>query len=154
TSLFARPSYGHYYFGDYYSGDYLNNGFYPWFDYGRRHHDPMFGYYGWRHRGDPNWYRGLDADYRARRDGHLARPPRTLRDQQTRVQNLRNNPGDHNARLGTQIVRPLNQVEPKGRRLTRLNANDGRAADRNAAAIRARGAERQRLENPSSVRQN
>ncbi len=107
ANLFVRPDYCHYYFGDYYGPGYLNRGFTPWFAYGRRYHDPLYGYYGWSHRGDPGWYRGLVADYRARVHGDLPRPPHTLSEQNRLAQRFHNNNVNRNS---FQIVQPLNQV--------------------------------------------
>ncbi|HMF14581.1 MAG TPA: hypothetical protein VKE94_19835, partial [Gemmataceae bacterium] len=79
--LFCRPSWGCYYFGDYFGRGYYDQGFYPWFAYGTRFHDPLFGYYHWRNRENRGWDGGLASDYRARGNGTLARPPRTLAQQ-------------------------------------------------------------------------
>jgi hypothetical protein len=80
-SLFVRPGYRHYFFGDFYDARYDRLGFRPWFDYGRRFADPLFNYYRWDHRHDAGWYSGLRDRYLGRRDGALARPPRTLLEQ-------------------------------------------------------------------------
>jgi len=82
-SLFVRPSYSHYYFGDYYGAGYDRLGFQPWFTHGSRVRDPLFGYYAWQNRGNPNWHNGLRGLYEARREGRVPRPARTLREQDT-----------------------------------------------------------------------
>jgi hypothetical protein len=76
ASLFVRPAWCGYWFGDYYGPNYLAAGFYPWYSYGRRNYDPLFGYYGWAHRYDRGWYSGLQSTYLARRDGLAPRPAR------------------------------------------------------------------------------
>jgi uncharacterized membrane protein YgcG len=152
ASLFARPAFCHYYFGDYYGAGYYHRGFYPWFAYGRRHHDPLFGYYGWRHRGDHGWYRGLAADYRARVAGDLARPPRTFREQNTLVQRFNSTTVNRNTLNAVQIVRPLSQVSASGGHLARLNTRELDTARQTVSAFRGVSAERQRLERPNHQR--
>jgi hypothetical protein len=81
TSLFVRPSYGHYYFGDYYATTYFRNGYYPWFAYhGSRYgYDPLFAHMDWANtRRDPNWERHLREMYIERRDKPAGRPPHTF----------------------------------------------------------------------------
>jgi len=88
-ALFVRVSYCHYYFGDYFDAGYGRSGFVPWFDYriGKGSYDPNFAYY--RHRyGDPGWERNLRGYYAGRTSGEIARPPRTLVQQNTAINNL------------------------------------------------------------------
>jgi hypothetical protein len=63
ASLFVRPGCGHYYFGNYYGTHYGSLGFRPWYAYGARSHDSLYGYYNWAHRGDRGWYAGLHSAY-------------------------------------------------------------------------------------------
>lgn len=110
SCLFVRPSYCHYYFGDYYGPAYAGLGFQPWFAYGRRHHDPLFGYYGWRHRNDfTAWYGGLRNTFTGRVRGDLPRPPHTLAQQDLHTTN-------------PQLVKPLSQFRDGRVSLTRLSA--------------------------------
>ncbi|MGA2254101.1 MAG: YXWGXW repeat-containing protein [Thermoguttaceae bacterium] len=82
-SLFARPSYGHYYYGDYYDDRYVAWGIHPWFYYNspRFGYDPLYGYYRWyhvEHMGERGWddhLRGWHEYYRGHPD---MRPPHTL----------------------------------------------------------------------------
>jgi hypothetical protein len=83
--LWVRSSYCHYYFGDYFGDRFAQLGFRPWCEFGPRYHDPLFSYYRWEHRRDPNWYRGVHHDFLARRSGDLPRPPRTFAEQQALV---------------------------------------------------------------------
>lgn len=108
AALFVRPAHCHYYFGDYYGRDYLRAGYSPWFAWGRRHNDPLFGYYARSNRGDPGWYRGLADTYAGRYAGDYARPPRTLVAQNTTVN-------------GVRVVQPLNQLNGTSLRLTKVN---------------------------------
>jgi len=111
--LFVRPSYCHYYFGDYYGPTYAGLGFQPWFAYGPRHHDPLFGYYGWRDRKDYTaWYGGLRNTYTGRVRGDLPRPPHTLAQQNVRNSSVNN----------LRIVTPLSQFRDSHMSLTRLSA--------------------------------
>jgi hypothetical protein len=152
ASLFARPAYCHYYYGDYYGTNYLDRGFYPWFSYGRRYHDPLFGYYGWQHRGDPGWYHGLAANYRARVAGDRPRPPRTLVEQNQLVDNLNRRTLDRNALDAARVVRPLNEMGSSRVRLARMNATQLDVARQSTSAFRQVGQQRQRLETAVQTR--
>lgn len=93
SSLFVRPSYNQYYFGDYYDQRYDRLGFVPWTDfrYGRSVGDPLFSHYQWQNRNDPGWSRDLRGLYNTRRENAAARPPRTLVQQNSVIQNITNN---------------------------------------------------------------
>jgi hypothetical protein len=106
--LFVRPGWGHYYFGDYYGGSYLRAGYRPWLDFGARHHDGLFNYYRWAHRGNPGWYRGLVNTYRGRLAGTLSRPGRTLLAQHALVRNL--SARQSGAFNSLRLARPLSQA--------------------------------------------
>ncbi len=88
-ALFARPSHCHYYFGDYFDPGYGRSGFVPWFDYriGRGSYDSNFAYYRHRHS-DPGWERNLRGYYAGRTSGEIPRPPRTLVQQNTVINNF------------------------------------------------------------------
>jgi hypothetical protein len=121
SSLFCRPLFCHYYYGDYFGRNYYNEGFYPWFAYGRRWHSPLFGYYNWQHRGERGWYNGLVRGYRARVAGELPRQTRPL-------------------------VAPLHELRSNGVRLAHVSAAQVNAARQRTSAFHAAGAERQRAE--------
>jgi WXXGXW repeat (2 copies) len=91
-ALFVRPSYCHYYFGDYFDPGYARSGFVPWFDYriGKGSYDPNFAYYRQRF-GDHGWERNLRDYYAGRTSGDIPRPPRTLVQQNTAVNNITKN---------------------------------------------------------------
>lgn len=93
SALFVNPAASHYYFGDYFDNRYTQAGFVPWIDYriGRSAYDPNFSYYrsGFARQG--GWERGLRTLYQARFQGDVARPPRTLAQQQELIQNITTN---------------------------------------------------------------
>ncbi len=74
SCCWLRPGCGHYYFGGYYGPACVALGFQPWFLYGPRCHDPLFGYYGWRNRGNPFWAGGLRRAYLTRSPGPVVAP--------------------------------------------------------------------------------
>jgi hypothetical protein len=147
TSLFVRPDYCHYYFGDYYGSHYAGLGFRPWCLYGERHHDPLFAYDSWRHRGDPGWSRGLRGGYLARLHGDLPRPPRTLRQQHELLRD-----GRFRQAEGLQVVNRLDRVPHDRLRLTALSRD--RVLEERRAAERFHEVSRQRqsLERPGGGR--
>ncbi|MGC3972730.1 MAG: hypothetical protein QM775_36930 [Pirellulales bacterium] len=82
--LFARPTWGSYYFGDYYDPRYSTAGYYPWYSAGRSRgwYDPFYAYNFARNgRTNPNWA----DDYRRRHDFYVAnrdaRPRHTWEEQ-------------------------------------------------------------------------
>jgi hypothetical protein len=90
-ALFVRSAYCHYYFGDYFDAGYERGGFVPWFDYriGKGNYDPNFAYF--RHRyGDHGWEGNLRDYYKGRTSGDIPRPPRTLVQQSTVINNITN----------------------------------------------------------------
>jgi len=95
SSLWVRPSYGHYYFGDYYGAGYARQGFSPWLSYGPRYHDPLYGYY--RTHNGPGYFQNLNAIYAGRNNGDLVRPGRTLAEHNNRIEKLNNNSGDQHS---------------------------------------------------------
>jgi hypothetical protein len=89
-SLFVRPSCGCYYFGDYFEPRYRRLGFVAWVDFriGRSCCDPLFAYCRWQYRGDRVWERNLRNVYIDRYRGTYPRPPRTLIQQTTVINNI------------------------------------------------------------------
>src|SRR5438093_741814 len=114
-SLFVGRRHRRFFFGDYYDPFYARAGFWPWYSYGRRYHDPLFSYYNWRNHGDPNWYAGLRNNYWGRRNGDLARPPQTFAQQSALLA-----AGGARAAGVPRIVTPLNQVALNNNALTRV----------------------------------
>jgi hypothetical protein len=91
-SLFVRLNVLHYYFGDYFEARYVDLGFTPWVDFriGRYAYDPLFSYYRWQYRDNPTWVRDLRNVYVGRREGTIARPPRTVVVNNTTINNVTN----------------------------------------------------------------
>jgi WXXGXW repeat (2 copies) len=81
--LFVGPHAHSYYFGNFFDADAVRLGYRPWIDYriGRYGYDPLFAYYRWAHRTDPQWTGDLRALYAGRLHGTVARPPIDLRQQ-------------------------------------------------------------------------
>jgi hypothetical protein len=122
SSCFVWPQYGHYCFGDYYGSRFAGLGIQPWFNWGPRWHDSLFGHYRWAHRGD-NWFGNQRALFTGRENGSLWRPGRTLFQQNhllerlhntnstNRVFNQRNFVGNHNT---LQTVTSFNTLRNRG----------------------------------------
>jgi hypothetical protein len=93
TACFVRPEFYSYYFGDYFEPRYRRLGFVAWVDYrlGRTAYDPLFSYYRWSYREDPTAIQTLRTLYTDRFEGRVARPPRTLVQQTTIINNITNN---------------------------------------------------------------
>src|SRR5262249_45996891 len=89
SALFVQPRWSHYYFGDYFDRAYVDRGYIPWTDFRlvRQVVDPNFAYYRVRFR-DETWAQNLVTLYSARFRGEIARPPRTLVQQQQVVNNI------------------------------------------------------------------
>jgi hypothetical protein len=144
AALFVGPSYGHYYFGDYYDTRCARLGYRPWYHYGAHYHDPLYSYYGWRHRHDRDWHQGLERTYVARRDGREPRPPRTLVEQAALARAPARSPA------AAPIVAPLNDLRDSRVRLAAIGA--AQRAEQQAAAQQVRDVARERAqrERPSA----
>jgi hypothetical protein len=113
-ALFVRPGYNHYYFGDYFDTDYRRRGFVAWVDFHRDRFgfDPLYNYYRWQHRDDRRWERDLRGLYAARYSGAAPRPPRTLVQQNTMIQNSTVNRNVNVATMKTvTALTPLTKVD-------------------------------------------
>ena len=88
VNLFVFPRSDHFFFGDFFDPRFARAGFVPWMDFrlGRQSFDPDFAHF--RHFQGPQWERGMKDLFTARRDGTIARPPHTLAQQQTLIQNI------------------------------------------------------------------
>jgi WXXGXW repeat (2 copies) len=89
-ALFVRRATRSYHFGDYFEPRYQRSGFVPWVDYRvtRTTHDANFAYYRHEFRREGRWEQGLRELYVARREGTVARPPRTLVQQNQAIRNF------------------------------------------------------------------
>jgi WXXGXW repeat (2 copies) len=123
-ALFIRRDCGCYCFGDYYDVCYERRGFVAWFDFrigGGCCCDPLFCYYRHHYHTCPTWERDLRALHVARREGTLARPPLTLVQQQTIVQNIRTQNVNVNNFQHTVMLAPVTRLNPKVVRTTTLD---------------------------------
>jgi hypothetical protein len=140
-SLFVNSGWNHYYFGDYYDPRYVGLGYQPWVTIGA--FDPLFSYYHWRHRDDPRWERDIQGVFTGRRDGSMARPPRTLA--------LLERAGAGQVRGGTTIatatpIVALEQFKPTDMKLQRITETQQRELQTSVTRSRTLGQERSRLE--------
>ena len=100
-ALFVRRGHGNYYFGDYYEPQYATAGYSAWcgtytrtgfsigFGVGRSWgYDPLWSYYSVAYRDTPTWNRGVGDLYHGRYRGDIARPPVTLVQQNTTINNI------------------------------------------------------------------
>jgi hypothetical protein len=90
SAMFVRPGYHCYYFGDYFEPCHREAGYVAWCDVriGGCYGDPLFSYYSVHYRSDPGWSVSIQATYVGCYAGTIARPPRTLIQQNTVVQNI------------------------------------------------------------------
>jgi len=100
-ALFVRGGHSSYYFGDYYDAAYARGGYTPWCAPALRgnvavlpargwHYDPLWSYYSVANRQAPQWTMNVTKVYTGRYDGTLARPPRTLAQQNQVIQKVTN----------------------------------------------------------------
>jgi len=128
-ALFVNPVCDHYYFGDYFDAGYRSRGFIGWLDFrfGRDGCDPLYSYYRACYRGDEHWEHGLRDLYAGRFSGSIARPPHTLIQQNTVVQNITNTTINNVMNINNitnvmniqnvKMLTPLAQVSPAVARL-------------------------------------
>ena len=96
-AFFCRRGWGCYYFGDYFAPHYASIGFVAWSGHVSASitigawHDPLFAYYHCGHRSDPYWRAGVFDLYAGRYRGVYARPPVTLVQQKTVINNITKN---------------------------------------------------------------
>jgi hypothetical protein len=88
-ALFVRTGFGGYYFGDYFAAGYRSN-YVSWVSYrpSRFFVDVNFGYYRVAYARYPAWERNLSTLYVSRFNGDIPRPPRTLVQQNTVINNI------------------------------------------------------------------
>jgi hypothetical protein len=114
-NLFVGPG-GGYFFGNYYGPGYQRAGWQPWFAFGLRNHDPLFGHYRWSNRNHPGWYAGLRGRYWGVRQGTVAAPAATLATQSAASQqSVVGKPSQAGAGNGSKataavLVQPLAQL--------------------------------------------
>jgi hypothetical protein len=118
TALFVRPRLGCYSFGDYYEARYQRN-FIPWIDYrpARNVYDANFRYYRNAYARQNRWEDSLRSLYAARFRGDVARPPRTLIQQNKVVNNIKNQNTVVNKNVNITNVQNVSVVAP----ITKIN---------------------------------
>jgi hypothetical protein len=123
-ALFIRPGYSTYYFGDFFDARYRRRGFVSFVDFrfGRTGIDPLYGYYRWSNRAVPHWDADLRGVYANRFNNVAVRPPHTLVQQNTVIQNANINKNVGNFHSAQALV-SLNQVKQQGN--VRLQAVTG-----------------------------
>jgi hypothetical protein len=100
-ALFVRSGHSSYYFGDYYDVAYARGGYMPWCAPALRgnvavlpargwHYDPLWSYYSVANRQTPLWSANVTKVFAGRYDGTVARPPRTLVQQNQVIQKVTN----------------------------------------------------------------
>ncbi len=144
-ALFVSPGSRHYYFGDYYGRGYANRGIRPWAAYGAANNDPLYSYYRWTNRNEPNWQAGLNRIYEDRVAGRAPLPPRTLAQQRVA---LNQSAGPKGARGGNpqQVVASLTQLRESNVRLSAVPASQLAEERARADRVREIATTRQRTE--------
>jgi len=107
-SLFARPAAGSFYFGNYYGPAYAQAGYQPWFN---RRSDPLFSYYSWQNRSNPNWATGVRQLHADRLAGRAPLPPRSLAEQ-TKIVNNITNTTVNNTTINNTTINKVRMVAP------------------------------------------
>jgi hypothetical protein len=115
SALWFWPAWNWYFFGDWYGRRYWGWGFLPWYAWGARRWDPLFGYYRWATRANPNWQTGLRSTFLVRWSGTAALPPRTLAAQNSQLRG-------GNGNSAAPFLQGLNQP-PANVRLASLSAS-------------------------------
>jgi hypothetical protein len=141
NALWVRPAWRSYYFGNYYTPAFARAGFRPWHDYGARFHDPLFSFYRWRNRSNPQWAANLGTLYRDRVAGRAPLPPNTLRQQVALARG-----GNRGSFAVLAPLNSANRLPGMNVRLARVNAAEVRQLRTNAQRVHAVVAERQRVE--------
>ena len=172
-ALFVRRGYGAYYFGDYFEPRYATIGFSSWcgsvrgtsfavsVGFGRgAYYDPMWSYYQVHYRSDPVWASNVTEVYVGRYRGDVPRPPRTLVQQTTVVNNITNvtnvtnnttnvtNNKTVNNVSNVTMVAPLKQVSQTNSTvvLKPVEKADRVKEQQHATELRQVGIQRQKLE--------
>ncbi len=142
-----------YFFGDYFDAGCRRLGYVSWIDVriGRAGYDPLFSYYRCQFRNDRHWEVELRGLYVARFNGTVPRPPRTLVQQTTLVQNITiNKSGPHVTNIANvTVVAPLTQVNHGVVKLQPVNKE--RALEEHRAVQQLREASRQRSQVEAQV---
>ncbi len=151
-SLFVRPAVCHYYFGDYYAPSYRHLGYESCFIYSRRRYDSIIVYETYERR-DPTWISFQINLFNDRCAGRVPRPPRTLIQQNTVVNNtvINNNTtivNNHTTSVNNNtLVAPTKQVAvTKNTNLVKLDEATRQKARAQAASVQQVGQQRANTE--------
>jgi hypothetical protein len=146
TALFVRRGWNCYYFGDFFEQTYVRAGFRPWIDVriGGSSYDPLFSYYRWRE--GRTWDQDLRTLYVARFQGQAPRPPRTLAQQTTLIQNINNKTVTINNIRNVTVVAPVNKFESKNIKLVRVSEAQRQEVRKTAQQLRQVSQERAKVQ--------
>jgi hypothetical protein len=150
-NLFAYPRYSHYYFGDYYDDAYVTIGIFPWFGTHRSHmwYDPVYEHARWSHRRtEPRWEEHGREEYHRRQSDKNLRPPRTYREQESRVAKL-----PEAQRRAFQVAQPLTAVAARREtpmKFERITPEKRQEIKKEATAVQTFGHERNRWESTTT----
>jgi hypothetical protein len=142
-ALFCRRGFGAYYFGDYFAPTYASIGFTAWcgnvgisIGVGHGWYDPLFSYYRCGFRSDPFWGGGgIHNLYAGRYRGDYIRPPHTLVQQNTVINNITKNTTVNNVNVNNvTMVNSINNVARSGRRNLQPVSDPARREFQQAAA--------------------
>ena len=155
-ALFVRPGVG-YYFGDYFGTQYVSRGYRSWFSVSVGaggfgvgiYRDPLFAYY--RHANGPQWVTQVNNIYVQRDRNPALRPPRTLVQQATVINNITNNTTVVNNTTvnnikNVTVVAPITKVDKSVVNLTKITPAQQQQAAPRAREIRQVAAQRAKLE--------
>jgi hypothetical protein len=149
-SLFLRPRHGCYFFGDFFDLRYQRAGFVSWTEFriGRIGCDPLFSYYRIHHSHDPRWERDLHELYHARRLGTVARPPVTLVQQETIINNIRVDKTINVKNVNNvAMLAPVSKVNQKVVKLEQLDNTKRQEAKKHGDELRELSKQRAKQEN-------
>ena len=150
-NLFAYPRYSHYYFGDYYDDTYVTIGIFPWFGTHRSHtwYDPVYEHDRWSHRRtEPRWEEHGREEYHRRQTDKNLRPPRTYREQESRVAKM-----PEAQRRAFQVAQPLTTVAARREtpmKFERITPEKRQEIKKEATAVQTFGKERIRWESTTA----
>jgi hypothetical protein len=147
SSLWVGSAWRHYYFGNFYGSRFASWGFRPWFNFSRGFGDPLFNYYRWSNRGDPNWQRNLVNIHNGRLNGTVRLPPSTFAQQNRflRAQNVTNVTVNKNINNSIHVAQSIQNVH-NNFNVTRLNQTQVNQARTMGQSFRQVTVQRQNIE--------
>lgn len=148
-ALFVRPAHCHYYFGDYYGPTYASLGYESCFVYSRRRYDSIVVYECYERRREPAWVSLQINLFNDRCAGRAPRPPRTLVQQNTVINNTVINNNTTVVRNHTTVVNNITMIAPssqvaqnKNVKLVKLDDSSRQQARQQAVAVGQVGKQR------------